>query len=232
MSSPLWDITRCSPLKITPRFGGTYYFCLQGRSVNQTRNQYKSSACLLHAGFLAWVILRRDGRGDIFLRNVVWLQRSTQRYIPEDTTLYNDRCEYPKSYSHRSTQELVGLSVGHFESGQPLNIAVHVLITMAASSVGQDIYWIIAHLVKEFRTFHGKSEGSLPSSPEPVSGSFHRPDWCSIHLSHSISSLSILILSSYIPLTSNDSLPCKYDFLFLLCMLYVWFISSPSIWPP
>jgi hypothetical protein len=38
-----------------------------------------------------------DG-GDMFLRNVGWLSTVYMRYIPEDSTFHNHRCEYLKSY--------------------------------------------------------------------------------------------------------------------------------------
>jgi hypothetical protein len=39
-----------------------------------------------------------DG-GHMFLRNVRWLSTDTRRYIPEDRTLHNRRCENRKSYT-------------------------------------------------------------------------------------------------------------------------------------
>jgi hypothetical protein len=38
-----------------------------------------------------------DG-GDMFLRNKDWLSTTKRRYIPEDGTLHNHRCENLKSY--------------------------------------------------------------------------------------------------------------------------------------
>jgi hypothetical protein len=38
-STIFWDITPCSPLKVSRRFGGTYHLHLQGRRKNRARNQ-------------------------------------------------------------------------------------------------------------------------------------------------------------------------------------------------
>jgi hypothetical protein len=68
-----WDITPCSSLKVNRRFGGTYRLHLQCRRISQARNQ------------------REVGGKDSF-------QLTTRRYIPEDSTLHNHRCENLKSY--------------------------------------------------------------------------------------------------------------------------------------
>jgi hypothetical protein len=56
-----------------------------------------------HADFLlGWFLDSEDG-GDTFLRNVsVDFQRTTRRYIPEDSTLHNQRCENLKSCKNMS----------------------------------------------------------------------------------------------------------------------------------
>jgi hypothetical protein len=86
-----WDITPCGPLIVNRRFGGTHRLHLQFS---------KKPACHL----LAWWILAEL----IFLtlkmetrcspETSVDTQRTTQRYIPEDGTLHNHRCENLKSY--------------------------------------------------------------------------------------------------------------------------------------
>jgi hypothetical protein len=38
-SATFWDITLCSPLKVTRRFGGTYRLHLQGQRMSQAKNQ-------------------------------------------------------------------------------------------------------------------------------------------------------------------------------------------------
>jgi hypothetical protein len=60
------DITPCITLKVNYRFGGTCRFLHQGRRISRARNQRET---------------------------VVYFQRTTRRYIPEDRTLYNHRCE-------------------------------------------------------------------------------------------------------------------------------------------
>jgi hypothetical protein len=76
-STIFWDITPCSPLKVNRHFGGTYRLLLQGRRISRARNQ-------------------RESRWQA--ETSVDTQRTTRRYIPEDSTLYNLRCENLKSY--------------------------------------------------------------------------------------------------------------------------------------
>jgi hypothetical protein len=61
-ASVFWDISPCIPLEVVRRFGGTYDLHVQGRKVNQARNQHEagsSSACYLRSvSVLAWLILR------------------------------------------------------------------------------------------------------------------------------------------------------------------------------
>jgi hypothetical protein len=47
-----------------------------------------------HAGFLLGLFFDREDRCDMFLRNI----RTTRRYIPEDSTLHNHRCENLRSF--------------------------------------------------------------------------------------------------------------------------------------
>jgi hypothetical protein len=47
--------------------------------------------------FLDQLIFDPENGGDTFLRNIGSL-RTTQRYIPEDSNIYNYRCENPKTY--------------------------------------------------------------------------------------------------------------------------------------
>jgi hypothetical protein len=42
LSSIFWDITLCTPLTVSWRFGGTCRFHLQGRRISQARNQIKA----------------------------------------------------------------------------------------------------------------------------------------------------------------------------------------------
>jgi hypothetical protein len=70
-STIFWDITPCSPLSVNRRFGGTFRFHVQGR-----RNKFSKKPA----------------------SNQVKTQRTTRLYIPEDSTLHNQRCENLKSY--------------------------------------------------------------------------------------------------------------------------------------
>jgi hypothetical protein len=67
----------CSPLKVNRRFGGTYRLYLQGR-INRARYQRESR-------------LQAERSVDF--------QRTIRRYIPEDSSLHNHRCENLKSYN-------------------------------------------------------------------------------------------------------------------------------------
>jgi hypothetical protein len=66
-----WDITASSSFSVNRRFGGTYRLHLQGR-----RNKFSKKPS----------------------SKEVDTQRTTRRYIPEDGTLHNHRCENLKSY--------------------------------------------------------------------------------------------------------------------------------------
>jgi hypothetical protein len=78
--SIFWDITPCNVSKVNRLFGVICRLDLQGRRISQARNSMKQVA-----------------RRAIFLWNVDF-QRTTRRYIPEDITLRNHRCENLKSY--------------------------------------------------------------------------------------------------------------------------------------
>jgi hypothetical protein len=67
----LWDMTPCSPLRFSRRFGGTYRLHLQGQ-----RNRFRKPAS----------------------KQIVETQRTTRRHIPEDDTLHNHRCKNLESY--------------------------------------------------------------------------------------------------------------------------------------
>jgi hypothetical protein len=65
-----WDITRCSPLSLNRRFGGTYRLHLQRRRNKFIKNQQASKQV---ASRFCWTYFfdPEDG-GDMFLRNVGW----------------------------------------------------------------------------------------------------------------------------------------------------------------
>jgi hypothetical protein len=73
MSTIFWDITQCSPLCVNRRFGGSW--------------------------FLAQLIFSTLKMEAICSSKMsVETQRTTRRYIPEDDTLHNHRCENLKYY--------------------------------------------------------------------------------------------------------------------------------------
>jgi hypothetical protein len=101
-STIFWDITPCSPLIDNRRFEGAYRFHLQGRAISRARIQREGRwPCLPPAFTLVscsayFSILKMEAI--CFFETSVDNQRTTRRYIPEDRTLYNHRCEKLKSY--------------------------------------------------------------------------------------------------------------------------------------
>jgi hypothetical protein len=79
-STIYWDMTPCSPLNVNRRFGATYRLHLQGRRISRARNQ-------------------RESRSQVDGSDMFEFQQTRQRYIPEDSTLHNHRCENLKSYN-------------------------------------------------------------------------------------------------------------------------------------
>jgi hypothetical protein len=69
-----WNITPCSPLKIKPSFGGTCRLYLQGRRINQARNQ-----CEAGGRWLMPATYSSETSVDI--------QRTTHRYNPAARSL-------------------------------------------------------------------------------------------------------------------------------------------------
>jgi hypothetical protein len=66
-SSSFWDITPCSPLKVSRRFGGKHRLYLQDRRIKQAKTSVKVVA---NAGFLLGVFFDSEDGGDMFHRNV------------------------------------------------------------------------------------------------------------------------------------------------------------------
>jgi hypothetical protein len=87
-STVFWDITPCCPLKVNRRFGGTYCLNLQGR-----------------AELCCFTLVSSSANSSTLKMEAIWsfetsadFQRTTRRYIPEDGTLHNHRCENLKCY--------------------------------------------------------------------------------------------------------------------------------------
>jgi hypothetical protein len=94
-SAIIWNITPCSPLSVNRRFGGIYYFHLQGR-----RNKFskKPTSKQVACWFLAELISSTLKMEVICSSEIsVATRRTIRRYIAEDSILYNLRCENLKS---------------------------------------------------------------------------------------------------------------------------------------
>jgi hypothetical protein len=98
-----WDITPCSPLKVNWRFGGTYRLHLQGRRISRARNQRESRCLSLPPALTPFSC---SAYSSTLKTEAIYssetsldIQRTTRRYIPEDSTLRYHRCENLKSYS-------------------------------------------------------------------------------------------------------------------------------------
>jgi hypothetical protein len=92
----------CIPLKVNRRFGETYRLHLQGLKISRSRNQRKSKLCLPPAFTLASCLpyfstLKMEATCSS--ETSVNFQRTTRRYISEDSTLHNHRCENLKSFN-------------------------------------------------------------------------------------------------------------------------------------
>jgi hypothetical protein len=67
--------------------------------INSKFRQADYSACYsLYSGFLLGLFFDIEDGSNMFLRNVGWLLTTRRRYIPEEITLHNHRCENLKSY--------------------------------------------------------------------------------------------------------------------------------------
>jgi hypothetical protein len=69
----VWDITLCSPWKISRHFWGTAHLHVQGQRISKARNQHESrsqAGLCFHAGFLFGLFFDPEDGGDMFLQNV------------------------------------------------------------------------------------------------------------------------------------------------------------------
>jgi hypothetical protein len=64
--SIFWNITPCSPVKVSQRSGGRCRLHLQDRRTNQARALL---VICLHAGFLLGLIFDPEDEGDMFLQS-------------------------------------------------------------------------------------------------------------------------------------------------------------------
>jgi hypothetical protein len=110
MKSPVfWDITPCRPLKVNGRFGETCTLHLQGRRISQASNQREACSKLATWYFLLatfFTLISCLAYSSTLMMQMtcssetsVNFKRTTRRYIPENRTLHNHRCEYLKSYT-------------------------------------------------------------------------------------------------------------------------------------
>jgi hypothetical protein len=88
-----WDITPCSPLKVNRCFGGTHSLYHHSRRISRASLllAFMLVSCLAYSLTLKVETIRSSETSIDF-------QRTERRYIPDDSTLYNHRCEYLKSY--------------------------------------------------------------------------------------------------------------------------------------
>jgi hypothetical protein len=90
-----WDITPCRPLKVYRRFGGTYRLYLQGRRISRASSGFPPAFTLVSCSAYSSTL---KIEAICSSETSVDFQQTTRRYIPEDSTLHNHRCENLKSY--------------------------------------------------------------------------------------------------------------------------------------
>jgi hypothetical protein len=98
--SIFWDITPCNPLEVNRRFGEIYCLHFQRWRINRTRHQHESRwqevSCSAYSSILKMEAIYSSETSIDF-------QRTTWRYIPEDSIVHNHRCENLKSYDYYSS---------------------------------------------------------------------------------------------------------------------------------
>jgi hypothetical protein len=82
-----------NPFKVNQRFGGKCRLHLQDRRISRARNQRENrwQAAL-------GLFFDSEMEATCSPKTSVDFQRATKRYMPEDRTLHNHRCENLKSY--------------------------------------------------------------------------------------------------------------------------------------
>jgi hypothetical protein len=76
-----WDITSCNPLKVSQRFGATCRFHFQGRRISRCEAGSKQS--------LAYSLTQKM-QVTYSSKTSIEFQRTKQRFVPEDGTLFRD----------------------------------------------------------------------------------------------------------------------------------------------
>jgi hypothetical protein len=85
-SSVLWNITPCSPLKVNRPFGRTYRLHLPVENKTSKKPAFTLVSCSSYSSTL-------NMKAVCSSETSVDFQRTTQHCIPEDSILYDDRCE-------------------------------------------------------------------------------------------------------------------------------------------
>jgi hypothetical protein len=91
------DITPCSQSKVNQRFGGTYCFYFQDLRISRASRR-ALLATYFHGGILMGLFFDLKMEVIYSTEMSIYFQRTTLRYIPEDTTLRNLRCVNVKPY--------------------------------------------------------------------------------------------------------------------------------------
>jgi hypothetical protein len=87
-----WDITPCSPLRVTQRFGGTHRLYLQDPRISRSRNKFERRfeklrilallVTCFHNGVLLDLFFYSEDGDDMFLRNDGWLSMDYTTLCP------------------------------------------------------------------------------------------------------------------------------------------------------
>jgi hypothetical protein len=94
-STIFWDITSCSPLKVNWRFGGTYRLHFQSRKISQAKTRMKAGGN--QSCFSAYSLTLKM-EAICYSETSVDSRQTARRFMPEDGTLHNHRCENLRSY--------------------------------------------------------------------------------------------------------------------------------------
>jgi hypothetical protein len=107
-SSIFWVITPCSTLKVNRRFGEISSLHLQGTIISRVRNQRESRSqaeLCFRGGFLVSLFLVLKTEPTYSSETSADFQRTRRRYIPEDKTLRNHRCENLTPYKENTVSK-------------------------------------------------------------------------------------------------------------------------------